>query len=106
LNDQQRFLLGECVQAYLPLDDEHRQEFQRLTATEPYKGVQAMNTTWFEQGIEKGQREMLRGQLEEQFGALSATVQERLQQLPAERLTVLAKALLRARSLRELGLED
>jgi len=65
-----------------------------------------MNTTWFEQGIEKGQREMLRGQLEEQFGALSATVQERLQQLPAERLTVLAKALLRARSLRELGLED
>ncbi len=30
LNDQQRFLLGECVQAYLPLDDEQQQEFQTI----------------------------------------------------------------------------
>ena len=54
LSDQQRFLLGECVQAYLPLDEAQQQEFQRLLTTETYHGVQAMNTTWYEQGIEKG----------------------------------------------------
>ena len=57
LTDQQRFLLGECVQAYLPLDAEQQREFERLVATEPYRGVQAMNTTWYEKGVEKGRQE-------------------------------------------------
>ncbi len=113
LTDQQRFLLGECVQAYLPLDDEQQREFQKLVATEPYRGVQAMNTTWFERGIEegiekgieKGHRELLREQLEERFGPLSETVLARLRQLPADQLSSLGRALMRAKSLRELGLE-
>src|SRR5260370_31964649 len=78
LSDQKRFLLGECVQAYLPLDEAQQQEFERLVTTEPYKGVQAMNTTWFEKGIEKGiekeRRESLRELLEEKFGALTPAV--------------------------------
>jgi hypothetical protein len=118
LTDQQRFLLGECVQAYLPLDPEQQREFERLAATETYAGVQAMNTTWYEKGLEKGRQEgrqegreearrvVLREQLEEKFGPLPVAVQERLQQLPADRLAGLTKAVLRAQSLRELGLED
>jgi hypothetical protein len=118
LAEQQRFLLGECVQAYLPLDEEQQREFERLVATTPYQGVQAMNTTWFEkgiqrgieqgieQGIEKGRRETLREQLEEKFSRLPLSVVERLQQLPSERLMQLSRAVLRAQSLSELGLED
>jgi hypothetical protein len=33
LTDQQRFLLGECVQAYLPLEEEQQREFQKLVAS-------------------------------------------------------------------------
>jgi hypothetical protein len=110
LTEQQRFLLAECVQAYLPLDEEQQREFQRLVATEPYQGVRAMNTTWFEkgiaQGIEKGKRETIREQLEDAFGPLSSRAQERLQQLSSEELRQLAKAIRRAASLRELGLAD
>lgn len=106
LTEQKRFLLGECVQAYLPLDEEQQREFERLAATEPYKGVRAMNATWFEKGIEKGRRELLLEQLEERFGPLPAGAAERLQEWPAERLTVLARAILHAQSLRELGLAD
>jgi hypothetical protein len=110
LTDQKRFLLGECVQAYLPLDPEQQREFERLIATEPYQGVHAMNTTWYEKGLQKGreegQRAVLRDQLEEKFGALSPQVQDRLQQLAADRLVRLTKAVLHAQSLRELGLED
>jgi hypothetical protein len=110
LTEQQRFLLGECVQVYLPLDEEQRREFERLVATEPYKGVQAVNKTWYEKGVEKGvekgQRELLTTMLEEQFGPLPSAVQERLGQWPPDRLTGLAKGVLKAKSLRELGLED
>jgi hypothetical protein len=114
LTDQQRYLLGECVQAYLPLDEEQQQQFERLVATEPYRGVQVMKqtiaSTWYEkgleQGLEKGQRTLLRGLLEARFGPLSAAVLERLQQLPADHLEPLGKALLQAQSLKELRLED
>jgi hypothetical protein len=44
--------------------------------------------------------------LAEKFGTLSVQVQERLQQLAADRLAELTKAVLHAQSLRELGLED
>ena len=110
LTDQQRFLLAECVQAYLPLDEEQQREFEKLVATELYQGVRAMNTTWFEKGIEKGiekeRRETVREQLEDRFGALPPLAQERLQALSTEELKSLRKALLHAASLKELGLED
>ena len=51
-------------------------------------------------------RKTIRELLEDQFGPLSPRVLERLQQLPAEQLAPLGKAVLRAQSLRELGLED
>ncbi len=65
-----------------------------------------MNTTWFEKGIEKGQREMLRELLEDAFGPLSSRAQERLQRLSSEELRKLSKSIRKAASLRELGLED
>jgi hypothetical protein len=68
-----------------------------------------MNTTWYEKGLERGQeqgqRALLRDQLEERFGALSAAAAERLERLPPKELKALGKALLHAQSLRELGLE-
>lgn len=110
LTDQQRFLLVECVDAYLSLDEAQMREFQALIKTEKYAGVQAMNQTTFEKGIEKGEekgrRKMLREQLEARFGPLSATVQERLERLSLQELVVLGKAVLRAQSLRELGLDE
>jgi hypothetical protein len=87
-------------------------------AAEPYKRVQAMRATWFEQGeakgeakgeargLERGQRQMLEILLEQQFGALSPRVREKLQSFSADRLEQLARGLLRAKSLEELGLTD
>jgi hypothetical protein len=105
LSEQQRFLLGECVQAYLPMDEEAKRQFERLLASEKYHGVQAMNMTSYEKGLEKGQREILRMQIDERFGPLSPAVLERIEQLPAEQLKPLGKALVHAQSIRDLGLE-
>lgn len=60
----------------------------------------------FKIGVEIGRRQVIEVVLEERFGPLSETVRDRLWRLPAERISPLAKVLLRAQSLRELGLED
>ncbi|MBM4067890.1 MAG: hypothetical protein FJ271_02960 [Planctomycetes bacterium] len=108
LDDQQRFLLGECVQAYLPLSEEQQRKFEKLIASENYKGVQAMNVTWYEKGIEKGiesgRREALREMLEERFGALPSLALAKLEQSSLDQLRALQRSLAKAKSLRDLGL--
>ncbi len=106
LTDQQRFLLGDCVQAYLPLDEGQQAEFERMVTSERYEGVIAMNQTWFEKGIEKGRREDVREMLEEQFGPLSPPAIAKLEQLTLERMREVRRALRHASSLKELGLEE
>jgi hypothetical protein len=104
LTEQQRFLLGECVQAYLPLDEAQQRQFEQLVATAPYQGVQKMNVTWFEKGIEQERRASLRELLEGRFGPLPAAVLSQLEQVPKEHLLSLRQAALKAQSLGELKL--
>jgi hypothetical protein len=107
LTDQQRFLLGECVQAYLPLDAAQQQEFANLVAGEAYEGVRAMNTTWYEKGRQEGMEEALRmalkDQLEERFGLLPPAALRMLEALPFDKVRYLNKMAVKAKSLAELG---
>jgi len=57
-----------------------------------------------ELGVLKGQRELVREQLESRFGPLSATAVACLEAWPGERLRELGRALVLADSLVELGL--
>jgi hypothetical protein len=125
-SDQRRYLLCECVQAYLPLDPPQLQEYENLLITEPYQGVARMEKTTFERGLEEGlekglekglerglekgvqvgQRSVLRMLLEERFGPLSQPAQERLESFPSDQLRALIRRVLQAASLEELGLKD
>src|SRR5450759_2933200 len=100
LSDQKRFLLGECVRAYLPLDEAQKRELDGILVTERYAGVQAMNKKVYEEGIEigieKGVRETVREDLEEKFGPLTAKAQVRLQEMSLQELRDLRKAIRRA----------
>jgi hypothetical protein len=109
MTEQQRFLLGDCVQAYLPLDEAHEAEFVKLVSGTTYEGVRAMNMTSYdkgiEKGIEKGRRITLREYLEDHFGQLSPTAVRRLEEIPFGQLQPLLKAAWKAKSLTELGLD-
>jgi hypothetical protein len=84
LNEQKKYLLGECVQAYLPLDEDQEREFERLLASEPYKGARAMNLTWFDRGVLQG---MEQGRLQGmEQGRLQGMEQGRLQGMEQGRL--------------------
>jgi hypothetical protein len=49
-----KHLLFECVEAYSDLDDEQREAFRQLLASERYREVQMVTLTSFERGYEKG----------------------------------------------------
>src|SRR5207237_2468772 len=90
----------------------------RLVATKAYRGVQAVNKTWYDRGLELGwlegmeewlseRRVKFMGELlEYRFGPLSPHVEEQVRQWPAERLFSAARRILDVRSLGELGFED
>lgn len=105
LNDQRRFLLGECVQAYLPLDEVQQKEYEKLVATESFTKVKAMNMTVYEKGLMQGRREVLREQLEKRFGPLAPQMWDRVNQMNLDQLKQLSLALPGANTLQELGLE-
>jgi hypothetical protein len=117
-NDYRRYLLLDCLEAYAALDEAQAQELGALLRTERYQGAQAMAMTTFEkglqqgqqqglqQGLQQGQRTILHKMLEARFGPLSPGAQQRLESFGLEQLDALALALLKARSLQELGLED
>jgi hypothetical protein len=65
-----------------------------------------MNLTMYERAEQDALRQVLRELLDERFGPVPLAVQERLQQFSAKQLKPLVKAVPRASSLRDLGLED
>jgi hypothetical protein len=117
-NDYRRYLLLDCLEAYATLDEAQARELGALLQTERYQGAQTMAMTTFEkgkqaglqeglqQGLQQGRRTTLQKQLEARFGPLGLGAQQRLDGLSAEQLEGLTLALLKARSLQELGLED
>jgi hypothetical protein len=112
-NAWRRFLLGDFVGAYLPLEGSQEVEFERLVSEPPYEEVKMVTKSWYDQGVEKGRealveemRDAFQAALEERFGPLSETTLERLQTMTLEQVKQAIKALGRPVSLKDLGLED
>jgi Domain of unknown function (DUF4351) len=105
-NNYRRFLLVECVEAYLELDEQQKQDYERILLTNPYKEIGPMMQTTYEKGIESGKRRMVETQLTKKFGPLPEPVKQRLAEMPITELEELGSALLDAATLQALGLVD
>ena len=57
LSDQQRFLLSECVTAYLPVSPAQGAELQRFLDIETTGRLKAMNVTTYDRGRAVGRQE-------------------------------------------------
>lgn len=62
--------------------------------------------TSYEKGVEQGRRLFIREMIEERLGPLRPDTVQRFEQVPAEQLSTLRKAIPNAESLRELGLDS
>jgi predicted transposase YdaD len=111
------YLLVNCVENYLQLTDEEALELEALRARKENREVQAMALTWSEKleakgeargkaiGEAKGAREILLLQLAERFGPLPEGARRQIEEISSlQRLTQLAKRILTAHSLEEMGL--
>lgn len=96
------------MQAYLPLDDEQKLQFEGLLQSGTYVEVRAMNQTVYEKGIEKGRQEgqveLVASLIEERFGPIPEGVRQELKRLPLQDLRRLALRIGTAASLADLGL--
>ena len=53
-NDLRRYLLVECLEAYIQLDEAQKEQVQALLHTETYQEVESLMKTTYERGIEDG----------------------------------------------------
>ena len=116
LSEQERFLLGECVQAYLSLDEQQRQQYEHLLESEPYAEGRTMKQTIYEQaveegleqGLEQGRRQerldLVCALIEERFSPMTGAIRHELEQRSAEELRSLILKVATAESLDDLGL--
>jgi predicted transposase YdaD len=107
------YLLVNCVENYLELTDEEEAELKALLVRKENRRIQAMAMTWSEKleakgearGEAKGVREILLLLLAERFGPLPEGARRQVEEISSlQRLTQLAKRVLTAHSLEEMGL--
>jgi hypothetical protein len=102
-NDYRRYLLAECIEAYLALDEPEQQEFALLLLTEPYKEIGPMMLTTYEKGGIETARRILLCLGRKRFGDPEATALASLQAITdLERLEQLSERLLEVTSWQEL----
>jgi hypothetical protein len=101
-SNQRKYLLCECVDAYLPLEGVQMEEYEQMLVTPPYQLAQKYGKTFSERGMLK----ILREQLTDRFGPLSAVALQRLEALSEAELVDVGKRFYRVAKLSDLGLED
>ena len=109
-NDQRQYLLAECLEAYINLDDEQRQQFKQLMNAELYREARPLMITTFERGKAEGKAEgKLEGLresalllLEERFAPLPSEVQQRVLELDIAQLRQLLAKIVKVPSLDDL----
>lgn len=103
-SQQRKYLLAECVDKYLPLADPEQEEFDQLLE-ENYQEAKTMTApTIYEEGMRAGVTNLLMLQLEQKFGPLSESVLHRIEEMSADEMRNIAKQILAASSLSDLGL--
>jgi hypothetical protein len=106
LTPYRRYLLMEFVEAYLPLDGSLMTQYQELLLTKEFEMALKIGQTSFEKGVEKGQREMMLELLREKFDTLPEEASKRVEGMSAQELKQLARSLMKANSLVDLGLAE
>ena len=118
LSEQLRFLLTECLEAYLDLTTEEIAEVEQLLHNDAYQEAQEMGVTTFERGVQKGEekgrqegielglRRAVARQLRERFQTVPEAVLVRLEELNEQQLFDLVGRIVHTQSLADLGLES
>jgi flagellar biosynthesis/type III secretory pathway protein FliH len=120
VSESGKILLTNVVHNYSPLSPPEAVQYEQLVATTATKEERNMISYWeqlglekglrqgieqgIEQGVQQGQRAIVTDLLESKYGNLSDTVTARVQSMTETELSSLARRILTASTLTELGL--
>ena len=80
LTDQQRYILGDCVESYLPVDEAESRRFHAILEANATKGVPVVNKTRYDLAVEAGEvKGEAKGEAKGEVRALRAAVCELLE---------------------------
>ncbi len=105
LPELHKYLLAECIEAYLPLEGPQLVDYEQRLLTPQYGGAMQIAKTSRELGHEEGQRALFIRSLQRKFGTLPSGVHDRIAALSEDELVELNLRIGTASSLQELGLE-
>lgn len=94
------------VEASSEVNEVQKEAFRALLATEPYQEGQPLMIAPYDRGRNEEWRESVLRLLEMRFGPLAPEVKERVEALSLEQLRQRLPDFCKARSLKELNLED
>ncbi|WP_020475090.1 DUF4351 domain-containing protein [Zavarzinella formosa] len=110
LDENRKYLLAECVQAYLPLTPDQQNQFEQLQGSPNFRGLKAMNVTTREKGVQegisKGIIKVVIRQLTAKFGGVPSELDHQLEMKSIDELMELSTRILTANTLEELGIES
>jgi hypothetical protein len=102
-----REMLVDIIDTSLTLSATEQAEFKRLVRAPENGEMRKIVTQWELQGRLQGERNMLIEQLRAKFGDVDADVEEQINAISDEKkLSALARKILTAKSLDDLGLRD
>lgn len=105
LDDATRHLLLHCMEAYIQLDQNDREEFELLNERHDRPRPGSIRAMWIDEQERRGKLSLVLRQLEARFGPVSESTREKLEAFDAsEQFDDLAVRLLDAESLEDLGL--
>jgi len=106
LNEAEKSLLINFIVTCFQLTPKEEAGLQRLLEGEDYQEVREMQETYFDKLERRGMRKILSQLLQTKFGPLPESVADGIQKIKSENeLTELAKRIVTATSLAELGLD-
>ena len=108
---KRKFLLNDCVEAYLPLAEEQQErEYHELLSSNEYEEIKMIAETTYDkgfgQGVGQGELNMLVRMLEGKFGPLSETEKQKARELLVMPPKTLTDRFLSASDKKDLGLVD
>ncbi len=105
-DDMTRFLLAECIESYLPVPPTHEKLLETIMASSTNEGLKALRMTTFDRGAHASRLETAKELLAQKFGHYPPEVDTQLETMNFRDLSKVVSGILKAASLRDLGLGE
>ena len=105
-DDYTKYLIAECIQAYLPVPPTHEGMFMSIINAPAGEGLKPLRRTWTDLAVVAELVEVAKEQLTEKFGSLPPGAVAKMEAMYPREIRAVLSGLIKAASLQDLGLGE